>query len=208
MPRIWLLGRWKPRTNISVGLHFLRAILVGTSPWNPVEPSPMITFAILAPERPITWASWLIWAIVCAFAFPHVATEARSRVRHLLPYFSWAQVRGNYDSSRETSFKGTIRKVHLFPFLNESTALGIELGRGKQLILVLIAPRGFLADQGVLASVGQPIEGMGSRRPWNDGELILAREIVLQGRFLKLRDEGGQHLWTVADSQPAIAKES
>jgi hypothetical protein len=168
----------------------------------------MMFLALLAPERPITWVSWLIWAMVCVFAFPPVAKELASRTQHSLPYISWAQVTAGFDPCRESTFKGTIKKIHLFPFLNEATAVGVEIGRGRRSTLVLIGPRDFLSAEGIIAGPGQVIEGRGSRMLWRRGALILAREIVVQGRCLKLRDEGGQPLWTVADPAPDLARNS
>ncbi len=156
----------------------------------------MTLAALLAPDQPSTWMVWFVWAFLCAFAFPARASNTGGDKAKQIPYVSWAQVEARYDPTREVEFEGDIDKVRVFRFYNSKSVLGVEISQGEKTTIVLIAPMSFLASNGRLVGSRLRIKGVGSSQPMPFGELIIAREVTLQGRLLKLRDKAGKQVWS------------
>ena len=166
----------------------------------------MTTALLFAPEQPSTWVVWLLWVFLCVFAFPARASSAAGDDAKPIPYVSWAQVEAKYDPTREVEFEGIIEKVRVFRFYNSGPALGAEISHGEKTTIVLIAPMSFLASKGRLVGSRLRIKGVGSSQPMPFGELIIARELTLQGRPLKLRDKGGKQVWSSQRTGQPIMK--
>ncbi|MBI4912976.1 MAG: hypothetical protein HY823_09565 [Acidobacteria bacterium] len=165
----------------------------------------MTSSLLLAPEQPMTWLVWVVWAFLCALSFPALAASAGRAHPPQVPYSTWAQVETGYDASSLASFDGVIAKVRLFQFAARGPALGVEIPNGERTTLVLIAPMSYLASKGRLVGRGLRIKGSGSRQTLAFGDLIIAREVTLQGRPLKLRDECGRHVWNPRRPKPPIS---
>lgn len=150
---------------------------------------------LLAPEQPATWALWLLWACLCAIAFPVQASGAPGETGFQMPFVSWGQVERFYNPAKEIPFEGIICKVRMFRFLTKDPAVGVEMTSDDRRTLVLIAPSQFLSGKGFVPGPGLQIKGVGAKKTLNGGTTLIAREITLQGRTLTLRDKGGKPLW-------------
>lgn len=166
----------------------------------------MTTALLFAPEQPSTWMVWFFWAFLCVFAFPSHASITDGENAKPIPYVSWAQVEAKYDPTCELEFEGFIDKVRVFRFYNSGPVLGAEISQGEKTTLVLIAPMSFLASKGRLVGSRLRIKGVGSSQPMPFGELIIAREVTLQGRPLKLRDKAGKQVWSSKRAGQPIPK--
>lgn len=159
-----------------------------------------------APEHPASWVLWLLWVLFFVFAFPSRLEAAQKAAPLRMPFVSWGHVERTYDPGKETSFEGTIQKVRMFRFMAKEPAVGVEVSRGDQRTLVLIAPSSFLSGRGIAPGKGLHIKGSGAAKPWKGGRTIIAREITLQGRTLLLRDKAGKPIWSGADPGKADAR--
>ena len=163
--------------------------------------------ALSAPQQPVSWGLGVLRALLCVFAFPAGATGPPGQTPFRIPFVSWGQVERSYNPAREVPFEGTIGKVRMFRFLSRDPALGVELSTGEPPTLILIAPSGFLSGKGFAAAAGLQIKGVGARKSLKGGRTIIAREITLQGRTLKVRDRGGRQLWKRSGEEKVAPRE-
>ncbi len=60
---------------------------------------------------------------------------------------------------------------------------------------VMVGPNSYLAEQGISFSKGDTVQVTGSKVHFNDNEMIIAGQIVVAGKTIKLRDESGRPVW-------------
>jgi len=73
------------------------------------------------------------------------------------------------------------------------TTLVLRTDQGS--LEVHLAPAWYLQQQNITLKAGDPLEVTGSQVTLENKPIIIAREITVDGRVLKLRDEQGLPLW-------------
>lgn len=100
-----------------------------------------------------------------------------------------------YDLKTEAKLKGTVEELKLPTKGGHKQAAHLLLKNGTDMVDVYLCPESFLKDMGFTFSKGDEIALTGSKVKQEDGDLILAREIVKGTDTLILRDEKGGPVW-------------
>ena len=99
-----------------------------------------------------------------------------------------------YDLKSEAKLKGIVEELKL-PTNGSHKAAYLVLKDGADMLDVYLCPESFLKDMGFTFSKGDEIALTGSKVKQENGELILAREIVKGTDTLVLRDDKGGPVW-------------
>jgi hypothetical protein len=108
----------------------------------------------------------------------------------------WGSGGANYESEKEITLKGTVEKV-----MTETCGRGGRTGthlmvRGDgKVVEVAIGPSWFLSENEMTIAKGDAIEILGAKMMRGEEEFLMAREIQVGDRKLKLRDEKGFPEW-------------
>jgi len=100
-----------------------------------------------------------------------------------------------YDLKTEAKLKGTVEELKLPANGSHNQAAYLVLKDGADMLDVYLCPESFLKDMGFTFSKGDEIALTGSKVKRENGELILAREIVKGTDTLVLRDDKGSPVW-------------
>ncbi len=60
---------------------------------------------------------------------------------------------------------------------------------------VMVGPNSYLDEQGITFTKGDSVQITGSKVSFNQNDFIIAAQIVISGKTLKLRDESGKPVW-------------
>jgi hypothetical protein len=101
-----------------------------------------------------------------------------------------------YDLQTEAKMKGTVEEVKLPAKGSEKDAAHLLVKNGTDLVDVYLCPEAFLKDMGFSFTKGDEIALTGSKVKKENGELILAREVVKGTDTLVLRDDKGGPVWS------------
>jgi DNA/RNA endonuclease YhcR with UshA esterase domain len=102
-----------------------------------------------------------------------------------------------YDSSKESTFKGTITEV-------KDRECPVSHGMGSHFMLKLadgktyevhVAKTSFVKDLELVFKVGDEVEVTGVKLTFQDADAILAREIKLGNDLFTFRDKSGKPVW-------------
>jgi len=100
-----------------------------------------------------------------------------------------------YDPATETKMKGTVQELKFPPKGSEKEAAHLLLKSGDNTVDVYLAPRAFLEDMGSTLAKGDEVSVTGSKVKHDNGEMVLAREVVKGNDTLVLRDDKGKPVW-------------
>ena len=100
-----------------------------------------------------------------------------------------------YDLKTEEKLKGIVEELKLPANGGHKQAARLVLKNGADMLDVYLCPESFLKDMGFTFSKGDEIALTGSKVKQQNGELILAREIVKGTDTLVLRDNKGGPVW-------------
>jgi hypothetical protein len=100
-----------------------------------------------------------------------------------------------YDLKTEAKMKGTVEELKLPTKGSEKQAAHLLVKDGTDMFDVYLCPEAFLKDMGFSFSKGDEIALTGSKVKQENGELILAREVVKGTDTLVLRDDKGGPVW-------------
>jgi hypothetical protein len=100
-----------------------------------------------------------------------------------------------YDKATETTIKGPIQEVKLVDTPSGVQGTHLMMKQGTQTIEVFAGPAPYFARQNITFTKGTAIEVLGSKVQVQGVTALLAREIKMGGKTLKLRDESGQPAW-------------
>jgi hypothetical protein len=106
-----------------------------------------------------------------------------------------AQAGPKYDVSTEAKFKGTIEELKVPPKGKEKEIEYLTIKAGTDTLDIYLCPKSFIDDMGVSLAKGDEIAFTGSKVKGNEGDLILAREVVKGTDTLVLRDDKGNPVW-------------
>jgi hypothetical protein len=101
-----------------------------------------------------------------------------------------------YDLQTEAKMKGTVEELKLPAKGSERQAAHLLVKNGTDMLDVYLCPESFLKDMGFSFSKGDEIALTGSKVKQENGELILAREVVKGTDTLVLRDDKGGPVWS------------
>ncbi|MFZ1082717.1 MAG: hypothetical protein WAO19_12435 [Candidatus Kryptoniota bacterium] len=60
---------------------------------------------------------------------------------------------------------------------------------------VMVGPSSYLAQQGIAFNAGDSVQVTGSKVHFNQNDLVVAAQIVIGGKTIKLRDDSGRPVW-------------
>ena len=106
-----------------------------------------------------------------------------------------AQAGPKYDVATEAKFKGTIEELKVPPKGKEKEIEYLTIKAGTDTLDIYLCPKAFIDDMGVSLAKGDEIAFTGSKVKGNEGDLILAREVVKGTDTLVLRDDKGNPVW-------------
>jgi hypothetical protein len=106
-----------------------------------------------------------------------------------------AQAGPKYDVSTEAKFKGTIEELKVPPKGKEKEIEYLTIKSGADTLDIYLCPKAFIDDMGVSLAKGDEIAFTGSKVKGDDGDVILAREVVKGTDTLVLRDDKGNPVW-------------
>jgi len=104
---------------------------------------------------------------------------------------------GLYDPNTVTTVKGTVEALGMAMDVGrrQRAAMSVNLKTDKGTLSVHLAPIWFLHVQNIALRPGMPLEVTGSQVTLEGNPIIVAREIKLDDRVVKFRDEKGLPLW-------------
>ena len=100
----------------------------------------------------------------------------------------------NYDPSAETKLTGTIEEIKTMDSMCQ-TGTHVVIKNDQGSTEVALGPAQFLKDQSVTMKKGDRIEVTGAKTTTGMGEFFIARQVVVGGKTLTLRDEKGVPAW-------------
>ncbi len=100
-----------------------------------------------------------------------------------------------YDLKTEAKMKGTVEELELPAKGSVKEAAYLLVKDGTDMLDVYLCPESFLKDMGFSFSKGDEIALTGSKVKQENGDLILAREVVKGTDTLVLRDAKGGPVW-------------
>jgi hypothetical protein len=105
-----------------------------------------------------------------------------------------------YNPQTVTTIKGTVEKLEELPSMGRGGSRGMEF-RGALLktdqgsLLVHLGPGWYLDDNKFTVKAGDTLEATGSKVTLNNQPALIAREVTVNGKTLKLRDDQGLPVW-------------
>jgi hypothetical protein len=105
-----------------------------------------------------------------------------------------------YNPQTVTTVKGTVEKLEELPSMGRGSARGMRfrgvvLKTDKGNITVHLGPAWYQDQKKFAVKVGNTMAATGSQVTLNQQPALLAREVTVNGKTLKLRDEQGIPLW-------------
>ncbi|MEJ2704976.1 MAG: hypothetical protein P8Z79_21270, partial [Sedimentisphaerales bacterium] len=104
----------------------------------------------------------------------------------------------NFDPSKLTTVEGTIESVGTFYPENGSTpgtSLNVKTKEGAS-VTVYAGPRNFALKKNIALTSGKNIRVTGCKTTVNGKSVIIASQLKIGGKMLKLRDQQGKPEWT------------
>jgi hypothetical protein len=101
----------------------------------------------------------------------------------------------NYDPQSEITFDGEISEVSFPESPMGWKGVHLRLTTDEGVRIVHLGPAAYVEDQGFSFTAGDRIEVIGSRVKCDGEDVVLAREVSIGERRLRLRDETGRPLW-------------
>jgi hypothetical protein len=110
---------------------------------------------------------------------------------------AYSQAPPKYDTTTETTFKGTVAELKLVPPTGAKPIAYVvaKTGADKDNVQVFLCPKKFLDDMGVTFKADDAIQVTGSKVKQDGADLILAREVLKDGETLTLRFQDGKPAW-------------
>ena len=99
-----------------------------------------------------------------------------------------------YDASTETKISGTVQEV-VQPQRGRMDGIHLMVKAESGIIEVHLGPASFIAREGFSFAKGDAVEITGSKVTINGAEVVIAREVVKDGKTLTLRDKTGRPMW-------------
>ncbi len=116
-----------------------------------------------------------------------------------LASLAYSQAPPKYDPATETTLKGTVEEFRLVPPTGAKPMAYVMTKTGpdkdKDSVQVFLCPKKFLDDMGVSFKSDDAIQVTGSKVKLEGADLILAREVVMNGETLTLRFQDGKPAW-------------
>ena len=109
----------------------------------------------------------------------------------------------NFKPDNMQTVSGTIRSVGSFSPARDASrglSLNVQTDKGES-ITVYAGPRDFAMKQNLDLTSGQKVTVTGSKTTVNDKDVIMASELKVGDKTLKLRDEQGKPLWKMDQPQ-------
>ncbi|MCC6444075.1 MAG: hypothetical protein IT210_11560 [Armatimonadetes bacterium] len=102
-----------------------------------------------------------------------------------------------WDASSIASFTGTIARLEkLVPVAGAMEGILILVETETAPEKIHIGPRWYLSEQKIKLMAGQTVSVTGARLEWQGQPVVMASELRLPGRTLKLRDQKGAPAWS------------
>ena len=105
-----------------------------------------------------------------------------------------------YNPQTVTTVTGQVEKLEELPSMGRGGGMGMHY-RGVLLktdqgsLMVHLGPGWYVADQKFVVKAGDTLEATGSKVTLNNQPAIIAREVKVEGKTLKLRDDQGLPVW-------------
>ena len=106
-----------------------------------------------------------------------------------------SQASPKYDPATEGTFKGVVQEVKLVPPSGGKPVAYLVMKSSPDAVQVFLCPKKFLDDMGITFKADDAIEVTGSRIKLDGADLMLAREVVMNGDTVTLRFKGGKPAW-------------
>jgi hypothetical protein len=105
-----------------------------------------------------------------------------------------------YNPQTVTTLKGTVERLEQLPSMGRGGGRGmmyngVLLSTAKGSILVHLGPTWYMSQEKFAVMTGDPMEVTGSRVTLNNQPAIIAKEITVKNKTLKLRDDQGLPVW-------------
>jgi hypothetical protein len=105
-----------------------------------------------------------------------------------------------YNLQTVTTIKGPVEKVEELPSMGGGGGRGmmyrgVLLKTDKGSLLVHLGPGWYLDEQKFTVKAGDTLEATGSKVTLNNQPAMIAREVKVNGKTLKLRDDQGFPVW-------------
>jgi len=117
----------------------------------------------------------------------------------LLTASALAQAPPKYDPATETTLKAVVGELKFIPAgaPKPNAYLITRTGQDKEkdTVQIFLCPKKFLDDIGVTFKADESIQVTGSKVKQDGADLILAREVVLNGETLSFRFPDGKPAW-------------
>ena len=118
------------------------------------------------------------------------------------PWLADSEYNGSFDTSSITTINGTISSVGTFkptPYALTGLALTVKTSDGRSL-MVQCGPSRFMSRMGFGFKEGSDVTVTGSLVKSGGSTVIMATEIISEGRTLTLRDSEGDPLWMSSEA--------
>ena len=109
--------------------------------------------------------------------------------------FAVAQAPPKYDPATETKLKGVVEELKFVPATGGKPVAYLVVKSGQDTVQVFLCPKSFLDDMGASFKAADAVEVTGSKVKQDNGEMILAREVVKGDDTLTLRFKDGKPAW-------------
>ena len=130
---------------------------------------------------------------------PAVSAGFTSRYRCLRDFPRLFPGGPKYDKATETTVKGSVEELKLVPPAGPKPVAYLTLKTGpdkdKDTAQIYLCPKKFLDDMGITFKADDAVQVVGSKVKQDTGDVILAREVTLNGETLTLRFQDGKPAW-------------
>jgi hypothetical protein len=100
-----------------------------------------------------------------------------------------------YDSQTETKAKGVVEDLKVFTLGKRNDYTELMVKSGNDTLEIYLSPKPFEDEMGISFAKGDEISITGSKIKEEDGDVILAREIVKGVDTFMFRDDKGKPVW-------------
>ncbi len=108
---------------------------------------------------------------------------------------AYSQAVPKYDKSTETTVKGAVSELKLVPPDGPKPVAYLTLKTGSDTAQIFLCPKKFLDDMGIAFKADDAVQVVGSKVKQDSGDLILAREVTLNGETITFRFADGKPAW-------------
>jgi hypothetical protein len=114
-----------------------------------------------------------------------------------------------YNPQTVTTVKGAVEKLEELPSMGRGSGQGmmyqgVALKTDKGSLMVHLGPGWYLDEQKFAVKTGDTLEVTGSQVTLNNQPAIIARDVKVNGKTLKLRDEQGIPAWSRMGRGPGM----